>query len=47
MNYQLYHVADSFDLIRRMSKPEFDVTITDPPYEEHCQDNQMSARSRL
>ena len=42
MNYQLHRVPDSFDTLTRAPDSCFDVTITDPPYDEHTQANQIS-----
>lgn len=36
------HVPDSFEVLRQLPDKSFDVTITDPPYDEHCQANQSS-----
>lgn len=38
----LIHVPDSFSLLRDLDADSFDVTITDPPYDAHCQANQTS-----
>jgi hypothetical protein len=42
MNYRLCYVPDSFVIFPKMPEGCFDVTITDPPYDEHTQANQIS-----
>lgn len=42
MTYELYRVADSFALLRDAGDGEFTHVITDPPYDAHCQANQIS-----
>lgn len=42
MTFEIHHVSDSFEVLRSGADGEFDVIITDPPYDAHCQNNQSS-----
>lgn len=40
--YRIEQVPDSFALLKGLDANQFDHVITDPPYDAHCQGNQMS-----
>ncbi len=40
--HRVTHVEDSFPLLKELPDHAFDVTITDPPYPKHVQDNMCS-----
>lgn len=43
MTFSIHHVPNSFDKLHEMVGADaFDVTITDPPYSDHCQSNMCS-----
>lgn len=41
-SFEIFHHPDSFELLRGAGTGEFDVVVTDPPYDAHCQGNQSS-----
>lgn len=41
-SFEIFHHPDSFELLRGAGTGEFNVVITDPPYDSHCQSNQVS-----
>jgi site-specific DNA-methyltransferase (adenine-specific) len=42
MSFYLELVPDSFEYMKGMATGSYDVTITDPPYDEHCHANMTS-----
>jgi hypothetical protein len=42
MTWHIEHCPDSFAALGSLEDGAMDVVITDPPYDAHCQDNQMS-----
>jgi site-specific DNA-methyltransferase (adenine-specific) len=42
VSFRVQHVSDSFHCLRESADDEYDVTITDPPYNDHVHSNMMS-----